>query len=273
MGTVVVTGAGSGIGRATALAFAAAGHRVVAAVRDLDRDGGLAAAGFVVAAIDVADDASVAAGFAGVGRVDVLVNNAGIMSSGPVETQSWDEARHVFEVNYWGALRCTRAVLGGMRERGDGVVVNVSSVGGRTPARGFQSTYAGTKHALRAATEALAWEVAPFGVRVALIEPGFVATAIFERGGIDPNACEGPYGAAEAELQRFFLRGASRMASPAELVASRILQVAEDPSPPLYNPVGADAEAGIETARAASSYEAWQVQAKARVGQLAAAED
>lgn len=160
-----------------------------------------------------------------------------------------------------------------MRERGAGIIVNISSVGGRTPARGFQSTYAGTKHALRAATEALAWEVAPFGVRVALIEPGFVATAIFASGGLDPAACTGPYGAAEAQMQRFFLRGSAQLASRPELVASRILEVVGDPSAPLYNPVGADAEAGLETARAAPTYEAWQVQAKARVGQLAEAED
>lgn len=273
MGTVVVTGAGSGIGRATASAFAEAGYRVVAAVRDRNRDGGLRASGLTVVEIDVSDDASVAAGFAAVGPVDVLVNNAGIMASGPVETQSWDHARRVFEVNYWGPLRCARAVLGAMRERGSGVIVNVSSVGGRTPARGFQSTYAGTKHALRAATEALSWEMAPFGVRAALIEPGFVATAIFERGDLDPAACEGPYGGAEAQLQRFFLGGARLLAAPPELVANRIVEVVADPGAPLYNPVGADAEAGLKSARTAVSYEAWLVGAKARVDQFAEAGD
>ena len=145
MYSVLTTGARSGIGKATAAAFAAAGHLVVAAVRspqgaaDLDEIVRSSQGRLKVVVADVTDDASVAAGLAAAnafaGPADIVVNNAGIADSGPVETIEWEHARQVFETNLWGAVRVTRGSLAAMRVRGSGLIVNVTSIGARTPAR------------------------------------------------------------------------------------------------------------------------------------------
>lgn len=262
MRNVLVTGAGSGIGRATAEAFVAAGDAVVAAVRDRARSGPVPGAETV--ALDVTDDASVAAALDGRPAFDVVVNNAGISRSGPVETIDLDDARAQFETNYWGAVRVVRAVLAPMRARRSGLIVNVSTVGGRTPARGYHAFYQGSKHALRAMSEALVWELAPFGVHVALVEPGFVATAIFDRGGYADAPAPSPYTADEAWVRRFFLEGAAAQAIAPQQVAEHIVALAGEARPRLHHPVGADAEAGVAAARSLE-FEAWYEGAVARV--------
>ena len=183
MRRVLITGCGSGIGRATALVFVAAGDAVLATMRDPDAAEPLP--GAEVVRMDVCDDDAVAAALRGRPAFDVVVNNAGIMMSGPIETLDWEVARRQFETNYWGALRVLRCTLPAMRERRQGLVVNVSTVGGRTPTRGYHAIYQGSKHALRSVSEALVWELAPFGLSVALVEPGFVTTNIFHRGGYE----------------------------------------------------------------------------------------
>jgi NAD(P)-dependent dehydrogenase (short-subunit alcohol dehydrogenase family) len=276
---VLVTGAASGIGRATVEAFAAHGDTVVAAVRDAST-APVFPDGVAVVEMDVRDDEAVrrgvAAALAGAGdRLDVVVNNAGIAASGSVETIDWATARDVFETNLWGACRVIRAVLPSMRAAGRGLVVNVSSVGGRTPARGFQGVYAGSKHALRSLSEALHWEVAPFGVRVVLAEPGFVATNIFDRAGFDRAGFDragdpdDPYAAEEAWVRRFFVDGAAAHAVDPAVVAAGLLAVAEEEHPALYQPIGTDAVAGIEAARAAPDFETWQAGALGRVADIA----
>jgi NAD(P)-dependent dehydrogenase (short-subunit alcohol dehydrogenase family) len=264
--TVLVTGAGSGIGRATAEAFVARGDDVVAAVRDPATAAPVA--GARVVSLDVADDESVRAALAGQGAFDVVVNNAGISMSGPVETIDWAVARAMFETNYWGSLRVIRAVLPAMRARRSGLVVNVSTVGGRTPTRGYHAFYQGSKHALRSASEALVWELAPFGVHVVLVEPGFVATNIFARGGYDDPPAPSPYAADEAWVRRFFVTGAEAHGIDPAVVAARIVAVADEDRPPLHHPVGADAEAGVAAA-AALTFEAWYDAAVDRVTSLA----
>jgi NAD(P)-dependent dehydrogenase (short-subunit alcohol dehydrogenase family) len=272
--SVLVTGAGSGIGRATVEAFAAHGHRVVAAVRD-PATAPAFPGGVTVVGIDVRDDAAVADGVATAlewagGRLDVVVNNAGIAASGSVETIDWVTARDVFETNLWGAMRLARAVLPSMRAAGSGLIVNVSSVGGRTPARGFQGVYAGSKHALRSLSEALHWEVAPFGVRVVLLEPGFVATNIFERARFGrPADLDDPYAAEEAWVRRFFVDGAAVHAVAPAVVAEAVVAIADEASPALYQPIGAEAVAGIDAARAAPDFETWQAGALRRVADVA----
>lgn len=272
---MLVTGASSGIGRATVEAFAAAGDRVVAAVRDIAKAReAVWPAGVDLVGMDVRVDASVAAGSAAGhrlvgGRFDVVVNNAGVAAIGPLETSDLAVARDLFETNLWGAVRVTRAVLGPMREAGSGLVVNVSSVGGRVPARGFQAFYAASKHALRAVSEALAWEVAPFGVGVLVLEPGFVATNIFDRAAFEGALGAGPYAEAEERVRQFFLRGAAAMAVQPAVVAERIVALAGETAPALYQPVGADAVAGIEAARSAATFEAWLAAAQARVDAIA----
>jgi NAD(P)-dependent dehydrogenase (short-subunit alcohol dehydrogenase family) len=138
-----------------------------------------------VAALDVDDDPSVREAFAKVaaehGPIEVLVNNAGIPGGGSVEETPLDRFRQVMETNFFGALRCIKAVVPTMRERRKGTIVNVTSVAGRiamTP----QASYAASKWALEATSECLAQEMRAFNVRVAIVEPGVIATPIFTKG-------------------------------------------------------------------------------------------
>jgi NAD(P)-dependent dehydrogenase (short-subunit alcohol dehydrogenase family) len=187
MPTVLITGAGSGIGLATALHFARLGYEVHAGVhhaattalrRAIETD----RLPVHPVVIDVNDTASVARGvtevLAASQRIDVLVNNAGIGGGGPIEDVPIDWAKGLFETNYFGAIRMIQAVLPGMRARRSGAIVNVSSIWGRVAVAGH-AHYSAAKHALEAASEALAQEVQAFGIRVAVIEPGVVVTPIF----------------------------------------------------------------------------------------------
>jgi NAD(P)-dependent dehydrogenase (short-subunit alcohol dehydrogenase family) len=162
------------------------------------------------------------------GRLDVLVNNAGIGWNATVEDVDVDAAMVVFDTNYWGAIRCIQAVLPGMRERGSGHVVNVSSIAGRIAALA-QTVYASSKWALECLSENLAQEVAPFGVRVSVIEPGVARTAILPKnvGHPEPTA----YAAAYRRMLRFYQKGIEA-AVPAEAVADAILAVLRDAGAP-----------------------------------------
>lgn len=187
--TVLVTGASEGIGRATAIAFARAGARIVLAARRLERldevAKEIAASGgeaFAVVA-DVADDASVdamaRAATERFGGVDILVNNAGYGLMGPLAELAVDDVRQNFEVNVFGVLRCVRAVVPEMRRRGGGHIVNVSSVlGGMTLP--YLGPYAATKHALNALTASLRAELRPDRIGVSLIVPGRIDTGFSE---------------------------------------------------------------------------------------------
>lgn len=178
---VVITGASSGFGEGAVRAFADQGYRVWGAMRDIGgrnaakRDALKAHSPLIsIVEMDVTDDASVTAGFAQVladGPVDVLINNAGIMFVGITEAYSVGQARAQMEANYFGAIRCMQAVLPGMRAAGAGLIVNTSSIAGRV-AVPFFGTYCATKHALEAYSQSLRYEIAPFGIDVALVEPG-----------------------------------------------------------------------------------------------------
>jgi NAD(P)-dependent dehydrogenase (short-subunit alcohol dehydrogenase family) len=176
---VLVTGASSGIGRAMADLLHARGHRVYGTSRRPEAH----QAPWRLVAMDVTDDASVLSAIttilAEAGRIDALVNNAGLVVAGSIEDTSLDEARRSFETNVLGAMRVARAVLPAMRERGGGVIVNVGSLAGRI-GMPFQGVYSATKFALEGLTEALRQEVVGFGVRVSLIAPGDTATPVVE---------------------------------------------------------------------------------------------
>lgn len=184
MARAVVTGARRGIGREIALSLARAGHAVVATMRctdgcdltDIARRENLS---IVVADLDVDDDASVARFFetspAASELIDVLINNAGILSINAIEDETIATMQAIMNTNFFGAVRCMKAVVPAMRARGSGLIINISSISGRMTPFG-QGAYAASKHALEAASEALAQELAPFSVRVALVEPGIIAS-------------------------------------------------------------------------------------------------
>lgn len=175
---VIITGASRGIGAATAEEFRRAGWRVVATARAPEDVARLESLGFESARLDVADERSVAAAVEAAladGPVDALVNNAGYMELGPVESVTREEWRRQFETNVFGAFDVARRLVPHMRERGGGRIVQMSSVVGRfSPV--FAGVYAASKHALEAASDAMRVELAPAGIGVTLVEPGPVST-------------------------------------------------------------------------------------------------
>ena len=184
---VAITGASSGIGEATALALARAGASVALGARRKDRIDALAAriedegGTAVPLEVDVSDEAQARAFVETandrLGRLDSLINNAGVMLLGPVEQADSEQWRTMINVNLLGLLYCTSAALPIMRAQGSGDIVNVSSVAGRF-ARAGNAVYAATKFAVGAFSEGLRNEVTEAGIRVTLIEPGFVDTEL-----------------------------------------------------------------------------------------------
>jgi NAD(P)-dependent dehydrogenase (short-subunit alcohol dehydrogenase family) len=228
MSTVsVVTGANSGIGRAIAIYLARQGHEVYGTVRDPERAGKLrsmaADAGVTVhlAILDVADDESVRQGLAEVidraGQVDVLVNNAGVGGNSVVEEASPAQILDVTNVNVCGAVRCLQAVLPGMRARRNGAVVNVTSVAGRVGVIA-QAPYVASKWALEGLSEELALELAPFGIRVAVVEPGVTKSAIFAKNVDAPNGTGG-YDDHYERMFDFYAAGIPKATDPFEVAA------------------------------------------------------
>ena len=221
----VVTGANSGIGRATAIHLAARGHEVYGTVRDRDRATKLAAMSAErgvevrLVELDVADDASVRRGFDEIlqraGRIDVLVNNAGVGGNGVTEEIPPARYLEVMNVNLCGVVRCTQAVLPQMRERGSGSIVNITSVAGRIAALA-QSPYVASKWALEGLSEGLAQEVAPFGIRVVIVEPGVTRSAIFAKSVDTPNA-SGAYDAPYRRMLQMYASGIAGATDPFEV--------------------------------------------------------
>lgn len=172
---VLVTGASSGIGFDTARALAQLGHQVYGAARRVDRMEPLKADGVTPVALDVTSEESLQACVAAVGPIDVLVNNAGYGYFGPIETVPMEDARRQLEVNLFGLARLCQLVLPGMRERGNGRIINISSVAGKAVLN-FGGWYNVSKFAVEAFSDALRIEMKPFGVDVVLIEPGMTRT-------------------------------------------------------------------------------------------------
>lgn len=198
MSVVLVTGASSGIGKATAERLLADGHTVYAAARRVDKMADLGERGARPIAMDITVDADVVAAVDRIqresGGVDVLVNNAGYATYGAMEDTSIDDARQQFEVNLFGLARVTQLVLPHMRAQRSGRIVNVSSMGGKiyTP---LGSWYHATKHALEGWSDCLRLELAPFGIDVVIIEPGAIRTEFGEvlSGPLLARSGRGPY--------------------------------------------------------------------------------
>ncbi len=242
---ILVTGCSSGIGRSTAIALADRGHRVFASARnrndlaELERPDGLSAL-----ALDVTDPATIAAAVGNVlsraGRIDALVNNAGYGQYGAVEEVTPDEWRAQFEVNLFGAVAVTQAVLPAMRRQRCGTIVNISSVAGRV-AIPFSAPYCASKHALEAVSDALRVEIAPFGIRVVLVEPGPIETRFGDRArsGVAPLLSRpGPYRELYALAERAMDVEFQKGKLPAEAVARAIVEAIESERPRTRYPVG-----------------------------------
>ena len=246
MAIALVTGTSSGIGLATAVSLARGGHTVIATMRNLESAGDLQKIvaseklPVTLAALNVDDDASVDRALGKVlaehGRLDVLVNNAGIGGGGSVEESSTARFREVMETNFFGALRCIKAVVPGMRERRQGCIVNVTSVAGRL-ALAPSAAYCASKFALEALSECLAQEMKAFNVRVAIVEPGVIATPIFSKA--RPLLENSPY--PHARRQRaMFAKSLTNPTSP-YVVGDKIREIVDGDSWQLRYPVGPDA--------------------------------
>jgi len=229
--TAFVTGASAGIGEATARALLAAGYRVFAGARRLDRMAGLAAAGAtLLLKLDLTDDASIVAAVNTIKnearRIDVLVNNAGYGSYGALEDVPLDEGRRQFEVNVFGLARLCQLVLPMMRAQKSGKIVNVTSIGGKIW-EPLGAWYHATKFAVEGLSDCLRVEAAPFGVDVIVIEPGAIRT---EWAGIARDGLlQMSGGSAYAELAKRHARmlataDTSSLASPPEVVARTIVR-------------------------------------------------
>jgi len=246
MSSVLITGTSKGIGFEAALAFGRAGHKVHATMRKPSRSPELAEAAareklpITISTMDVDSDQSVVNCIAQIrkdhGPIDVLVNNAGVERMGSVEELSLGDFRAVMETNYFGALRCIQALAAHMRERRAGCIVNVSSVAGRVAAAPM-APYTASKWALEALSEALAGEMKSFNVRVAIVEPGIIDTAMARRIGGKATSSLYPQ---RARFATFFSSVLKNPVLPS-LVAQKIVEVAESGTWQLRHPVGPDA--------------------------------
>jgi NAD(P)-dependent dehydrogenase (short-subunit alcohol dehydrogenase family) len=261
MAVIFITGSSTGIGLATAVAFGRAGHDVYATMRNPDRAPELASIAakerlpIKVLPMDVDNDASVGKAVAGVlaesGRIDVLVNNAGIAVTGPVEELPLAEFRRVMETNYFGALRCIQAVVRRMRERRDGHIVNVSSIQGRISIPSY-AAYAASKWALEAASEALAQETKSFGIKVSIVEPGMIATPVWDK------RREVPANTRYRQERRIHALVNALLKQPVTpfVVADKIVEIVQSKTWKLRHTVGPDAEPTLKY-RASMTDEQW----------------
>jgi NAD(P)-dependent dehydrogenase (short-subunit alcohol dehydrogenase family) len=252
--TVVVTGANSGIGLATALELAGAGYDVVGTARSAAKAQGLHDAaterGVTLRTwlCDVADAESTAKAFAEIEAASpiwAVVNNAGFAQAGAVEDVGDDDVRYQLEVNLVAPARIARLVLPGMRARGEGRIVNMSSVAGRIsmPLMGW---YCAAKHGLEAMSDALRMEVAPHGVKVSLVEPGSFGTGIWDGARYPDDPATPEYAAAYERAQKATTGGVGSLVMPDPVWVARTVRLAlSSPVPLARYLIGADAVGGL----------------------------
>jgi NAD(P)-dependent dehydrogenase (short-subunit alcohol dehydrogenase family) len=243
----LVTGASSGIGRATALRLAALGFTVHAAARRLERMSDLVDHGIHVESLDVTDDGSMVTVVDKIvsehGRIDILVNNAGYGSYGAVEDVPIAEARRQFDVNVFGLARLTQLVLPHMRAQRDGYIVNISSMGGKIwePLGGW---YHAAKFAVEGLSDCLRAEVAEFGIKVVVVEPGSITSewATISANNLEAISADTPYrGQAKLIARGLRKSDTSFLASEPEVVAEAIGKAVQRTKPRTRYPVGGGA--------------------------------
>ena len=249
---VLLTGCSSGIGRLAALGFARHGDRVYATARaphaaaDLVETAETERLDLRIEQLDVTDEASVTACIERVleesGRIDVLVNNAGVLHLGSVELLPTELLRDTFDTNFYGVIATTRAVLPGMRSQRSGTIVNVASAAGLIASPPMNWSYAASKAAVIKLSDALAWELEPLGIRVVCVEPGFYGTDLLRKAN-RPASPDSPYRAYEEAITGFFDNGIES-APDARIVADAIVAAADGPvdATSAHVLVGEDAE-------------------------------
>jgi NAD(P)-dependent dehydrogenase (short-subunit alcohol dehydrogenase family) len=252
----LVTGGSSGIGERTAVSLAQAGFTTYAVARRVDRMAALRDAGVSTFAMDVTDDASMTSGVERIvgeqGRVDVLVNNAGYGSYGAVENVPIGEARRQFEVNLFGLARLIQLTTPAMRAQGSGRIVNISSIGGKFY-EPLGAWYHATKFAVEGFSDSLRLELAPYGVRVVIVEPGAILTEWSDIAGESALASSRgtPYERQAEGLSRRFAQAYRPLAaSQPDVVAKAVVKAATARRPRIRYPVGRGART-VLTARAA----------------------
>jgi NAD(P)-dependent dehydrogenase (short-subunit alcohol dehydrogenase family) len=248
----VITGSSSGIGLESALILGRNGYNTYATMRSPDKDTSIKAAvqneglPIRVVQLDVTDDSSVKIAVDHVmseaGRIDVLVNNAGYPLGGAFEDLAMEEIKSQFETNFFGPIRVTQAVLPTMRKQRSGRIINMSSGNGIFGFPGI-SAYVSTKFAIEGLSESIAYELEQFGIKVILIEPGFIRTNILNAAVVAKKAQDpaSPY----SEMMQKIMANVSELAKNAsdpELVANIVLEAASNPSPRLRYLAGKDVE-------------------------------
>jgi NAD(P)-dependent dehydrogenase (short-subunit alcohol dehydrogenase family) len=260
-----ITGCSTGFGRELARYALGLGYRVVVTARNPAAVADLAAgheANALVLALDVVDAAQIAASVAAAearfGRIDVLVNNAGVGYFAAIEESEDAEVRRMFEINFWGLANMTRAVLPGMRARRSGHIVNISSMGGvrGAPAVGY---YNATKFALEGLSEALAQETAPLGIKVLIVEPSGFRTDWAGRSANETPATIADYDETAGARRRMIRGYSGKQPGDPVRAAAAIVQAVEAPEPPLRLMLGKAAlAAGRGKVQAlAQDFEAW----------------
>jgi len=260
MKSVIITGANRGIGYETALAFGRAGYKVFATMRNPETAAALKqkikeeSLAISISKMDVDSDESVKLCIDDIlqenGSVDVLVNNAGVERHSSIEELDMAEFKAVMETNYFGVLRCIKAVLPQMRNNRNGCIINITSVAGKIACTPL-GAYTASKHALESVSESLAQEVKPFNIRVAIVEPGIINTQMarsISHGGdsIYP------------QVNRFGGLFVASLKTPtsASIVADKILEIAESETWQLRHPAGPDALPFLQW-RASMTDEQW----------------
>jgi NAD(P)-dependent dehydrogenase (short-subunit alcohol dehydrogenase family) len=227
--TILITGTSSGIGQATALYFAQRGWNVAATMRDPSKaDPVLQHPRISLFALDVTDADSIAQAIADTmtryQKIDVLLNNAGYGLFGPIEALPGQQIQQQFATNLFGLIGVTQQILPAMREEGEGLIINVSSIVGRF-ALPYASTYVATKFAVEGLSESMRYELDPFRIRVKMVEPGSIATEFGK--GSKQIAVSDPYRASMNKFLAVFAKGNSAGAKPEE-VAKVIYRAAND---------------------------------------------
>ena len=256
----LITGSSSGIGFETALHLARNGYKTYASMRNLEKSKNITQLAnreklpVEVIQLDVDEDRSVKQAIDKIvakedQKIDVLVNNAGYGLFGALEDLSIVEIKAQFETNFFGVIRVTQQVIPVMRKQKSGTIVNISSVGGRIGIPGL-SAYHSTKFALEGLSESISYELEPFGIKVVLIEPGFIRTNIMNSSIIAKKAqdSKSPYFSLTQQLEKSFkaaMENTSASSTPEE-VAKVVLQAITSESPKLRYAVGNDAASIIQ---------------------------